>query len=207
MVVHVKMYRYYVVVHVIHVYILCGNSCHTILCGEPSSLYRNCSIFRDTPKQLFPLTVCIQRLLDSDIPLPWLQEIDRTCTTASGIRFGIWVNTTLKSFRIKTVDFTTAKMSTDIPRSLSGASVAVRSVFLPYHFVRRGTELAGVGRGQGTPSTTGLLSADEAIHEVRPIEPSHQRCSSRNWTHTPSSLPNHICSREMRRNANRGAHA
>ncbi len=64
------------------------------------------------------------------------QDFDRTCATAGGIRFGVWVNVSLKGFRMKTVDFAAAGMSTDVPRPLSGASVAVRNVFLPYRFVR-----------------------------------------------------------------------
>ncbi|CAM9521221.1 unnamed protein product, partial [Hapterophycus canaliculatus] len=61
-------------------------------------------------------------------------------TTAGGIRFGVWVNVSLKGFRMKTVDFAAAGMSTDVPRPLSGASVAVRNIFLPYHFVRNSTD-------------------------------------------------------------------
>lgn len=64
------------------------------------------------------------------------QDFDRTCTTAGGIRFGVWVNVSLKGFRMKTVDFAAAGMTTDVPRPLSGASVAVRNVFVPYRFVR-----------------------------------------------------------------------
>ncbi|CAM9898979.1 unnamed protein product, partial [Ectocarpus sp. 13 AM-2016] len=59
-----------------------------------------------------------------------------TCITAGGIRFGVWVNVSLKGFRMKTVDFAAAGMSTDVPRPLSGASVAVRNIFVPYRFVR-----------------------------------------------------------------------
>lgn len=66
------------------------------------------------------------------------QEVDRTCLRAGGIRFGMWVNVSLKGFRIKTIDFPAAGMSTDVPRPLSSASVAVRNIFLPYAFLPRG---------------------------------------------------------------------
>ncbi|CAN0396455.1 unnamed protein product, partial [Laminaria digitata] len=56
----------------------------------------------------------------------------RTCLQADGIRFGVWVNVSLKGFRTKNVDFAAAGMSTDVPRPLSGASVAVRNIFVPY---------------------------------------------------------------------------
>lgn len=70
----------------------------------------------------------------------------------------MWVNVSLKGFRMKTVDFAAAGMSTDVPRPLSGASVAVRNVFVPYRFVRnqrnnngsRNNESIGVGRVAGT---------------------------------------------------------
>lgn len=79
------------------------------------------------------------------------QEVDRTCMRAGGIRFGIWVNVSLKGFRIKTIDFPDAGMSTDIPRPLSGASVAVRNIFVPYRFVRGVTGRgAGVSLGGGS---------------------------------------------------------
>lgn len=47
---------------------------------------------------------------------------------------------------MKTVDFSSAGMSTDIPRPLSGASVAVRNLFVPYRFV---PDKRGVGAGAG----------------------------------------------------------
>ncbi|CAM9309521.1 unnamed protein product [Ascophyllum nodosum] len=97
------------------------------------------------------------------------EDIDRTCTKAGGIRFGVWVNTTLKGFRMKTVDFARVGMITDIPRSLSGASVAVRNIFFPYHFVRntqqRGGEVVGAGEDGRKTSAAGLLSIDEAPQE------------------------------------------
>ncbi|CAN0196038.1 unnamed protein product [Scytosiphon promiscuus] len=71
------------------------------------------------------------------------EDFDRMCTTAGGIRFGVWVNVSLKGFRMKTVDFAAAGMSTDVPRPLSGASVAVRNIFVPYHFVRNSNKSSG----------------------------------------------------------------
>lgn len=78
--------------------------------------------------------------------------------TAGGIRFGVWVNVSLKGFRMKTVDFAAAGMSTDVPRPLSGASVAVRNIFVPYRFVRNqgnnngnsNNDSIGAGRIPGT---------------------------------------------------------
>ena len=76
---------------------------------------------------------------------------------------------------MKTVDFARAGMITDIPRSLSGASVAVRNIFFPYHFVRntqqRGGEVVGAGEDGRKTSAAGLLSIDEAPQEVRFMVP------------------------------------
>ncbi|CAM9863955.1 unnamed protein product, partial [Discosporangium mesarthrocarpum] len=60
------------------------------------------------------------------------EEFDRLSMRKGDIRVGVWLNTTLKGFRLKTLDFSEACMSTDVPRPLSGARVAVRNIFLPY---------------------------------------------------------------------------
>lgn len=104
------------------------------------------------------------------------QDFDRTCTHAGGIRFGVWVNISLKGFRMKTIDFSAAGMSTDVPRPLSGASVAVRNIFVPYGFVpgRMGDaagELAkavvgGTGRGDGPSDGTAKSVGGEDKQKV-----------------------------------------
>lgn len=88
---------------------------------------------------------------------------------AGGIRFGVWVNLSLKGFRLKTVDFPEAGMSTDVPRPLSGASVAVRNIFVPYRFVCNTS--GGVGGvtavdGDGSNSAAELVSVGEASQKV-----------------------------------------
>lgn len=60
---------------------------------------------------------------------------------------------------MKTIDFSAVGMSTDVPRPLSGASVAVRNIFVPYGFVpREGGAASFVGAGDGVdavvPKTT-----------------------------------------------------
>ena len=89
------------------------------------------------------------------------QDFDRTCTTAGGIRFGVWVNVSLKGFRTKNVDFAAAGMSTDVPRPLSGASVAVRNIFVPYRFVHdngSGGRDGVTGDADGATGAAGLAS-------------------------------------------------
>lgn len=109
------------------------------------------------------------------------QELDRTCSKVGGIRFGVWVNVSLKGFRMKAVEFTAAGMSTDVPRPLSSASVAVRNIFFPYSCVgNAGTSSANVERGVDalgpvasdddagiTAGTAGSTSGDIAIKKVR----------------------------------------
>lgn len=127
------------------------------------------------------------------------QDFDRTCTTAGGIRFGVWVNVSLKGFRMKTVDFTAVGMTTDVPRPLSGASVAVRNVFVPYRFVRNnknsnsssssngnggGGAAAGAeagADGSGDPSKAGgTMSAGGAAQKVPAIGGRNAVCLA--WT-------------------------
>eukprot|EP00752_Nemacystus_decipiens_P014603 g13004.t1 len=91
------------------------------------------------------------------------EEFDRTCMTAGCIRFGVWVNVSLKGFRMKTVDFAAAGMATDVPRPLSGASVAVRNVFVPYRFVRN-NKSGGSGSGSGNSNGgVGAAAGAEAV--------------------------------------------
>lgn len=74
---------------------------------------------------------------------------------------------------MKTVDFAAAGMSTDVPRPLSGASVAVRNIFVPYPFVRDGKESSdsdsagsnGVRGGMGM-NTGAADSQDNASGEA-----------------------------------------
>lgn len=102
--------------------------------------------------------------------IAFAQEIDRTCTRAGGIRVGIWVNVSLKGFRMKTVDFSSAGMSTDIPRPLSGASVAVRNIFVPYCFVPdktgAGAGTAGAGDDREGSHAAGVAADGEAPRKV-----------------------------------------
>lgn len=95
------------------------------------------------------------------------QDLDRTCTTAGGIRFGVWVNVSLKGFRMKTVDFAAAGMSTDVPRPLSGASIAVRNVFVPYRFVRNNQNSSSNSNG-GTGGAVAVGAEAEAGGDVDP---------------------------------------
>eukprot|EP00903_Cladosiphon_okamuranus_P016177 g14928.t1 len=91
------------------------------------------------------------------------EDFDRMCTTAGGIRFGVWVNVSLKGFRMKTVDFAAAGMSTDVPRPLSGASIAVRNIFVPYRFVRNNKNSSSSNsnrRGVGTVAVGAEAEAD-----------------------------------------------
>lgn len=110
---------------------------------------------------------------------PVQQDFDRTCMTAGGIRFGVWVNVSLKGFRMKSVDFAAAGMSTDVPRPLSGASVAVRNIFVPYRFIRNsennnsssgaGTVVgveAGVDAGGNHSSAVGAASVCSTAQKV-----------------------------------------
>lgn len=89
---------------------------------------------------------------------PCDQEVDRTSAQAGGIRIGFWVNTSLKTFRLKSVEFSSVGMGTDVPRPLSTAPVAVRNVFVPYKYVR------GVGATRAvvtSPAPGSLDGADE----------------------------------------------
>lgn len=64
---------------------------------------------------------------------------------------------------MKTVDFAAAGMSTDVPRPLSGASVAVRNIFVPYHFVRHNNKNGG---GVSSSSGNGLRGGGGATAGV-----------------------------------------
>lgn len=100
------------------------------------------------------------------------QDIDRTCTKAGGIRFGVWVNVSLKGFRTKNVDFAAAGMSTDVPRPLSGASVAVRNIFVPYRYVRdngAGGRDGVTADANGAIDSAGLGSAGGAAQQVNVV--------------------------------------
>lgn len=109
----------------------CSGTAYFFVHGRSVSL----TDFPPNPNQSLPRSnLCTLPRLSPTMRI-W-QDFDRTCTTAGRIRFGVWVNVSLKGFRMKAVDFAAAGMSTDVPRPLSGASVAVRNVFVPYRFVR-----------------------------------------------------------------------
>lgn len=69
---------------------------------------------------------------------------------------------------MKTVDFSAAGMSTDVPRPISGASVAVRNTFVPYRFVRDtirngggGTTMGGANGEMSSSGMGGLASVGD----------------------------------------------
>ncbi|CAM9331041.1 unnamed protein product [Chrysoparadoxa australica] len=62
-------------------------------------------------------------------------EADKLSTERGGIRFGVWCNMALKSFRMKTIDFASVCMSSDLPRPLSTAKIALSNTFLPYEYI------------------------------------------------------------------------
>lgn len=120
------------------------------------------------------LRVLGHRLLRSRIPFPWRgrdQEVDRTSLQAGGIRFGVWVNVTLKGFRMKSIDFTNAGMITDVPRPLSGAHIAVRNVFVPYKFVR--------GDGRASVTVPSAATGPKSMSDTGAVVPGSDATSNK----------------------------
>lgn len=116
------------------------------------------------------------------------QDFDRMCTTAGGIRFGVWVNVSLKGFRMKSVDFAAAGMSTDVPRPLSGASVAVRNVFVPYHFVRNNKNNSS-SSCSGAGAVVGVEAGVDADGNPSSSSGTVSVCGTAQKVHTVSKCP------------------
>eukprot|EP00611_Tribonema_gayanum_P006793 TRINITY_DN1611_c0_g1_i2.p1 TRINITY_DN1611_c0_g1~~TRINITY_DN1611_c0_g1_i2.p1 ORF type:complete len:522 (+),score=108.38 TRINITY_DN1611_c0_g1_i2:1237-2802(+) len=79
---------------------------------------------------------------------------DKICRQRGGIRLGIWCNLTLKAFRMRTIDFPEASMSTDVPRPLSTARVALRNLFLPYCHIPKDNLAEGQSSSAGDDGGT-----------------------------------------------------
>ena len=86
-------------------------------------------------------------------------EIIVTEKSPGGLSFGVWVNWERRGFRMKTLDFSAAGLSCDVPKPLAPQAIAVRCVFLPYdaQTFAAGVVAPGSSEPEASPEDEGVV--------------------------------------------------